>query len=613
MLLTARRPVFAVLLAALLVLAASPAHAEPPLLVVLKQTGERAGLPVCEPDPAAGPVVRILSRGYSGRLIRLYRYEQTYVSRHGGPAPAPAYLLLSNNQGGFPRAGFYLGNVEKRQAGYVDLYRRDNFRPRFGGIDQIFPHELLHVIVAQLAGPPRDQLGQVHAIAVRTNPVTAFQEGFAEHAQVLAIDDVDADPQTARLARDQALERHVEERLAAYRRELTSRIGLTGAARLTFLLWFSGGEQLLRYHAVKANRFALAPSVPARLLATDDPWAAYLLENVLPGQPGDRPRTLPQMLSSEGVVSAFFYRWMTTASIRDRYEDEAFYQQFGVDMRHVDPMENAYLKLFAVLAASKPADTRQLVEAYRVAYPEEATAIDAVVRETFQAERLVAPKPIWIANRAFRVGRSLFDQFRSMPQVHVFDLNAASETDLVAVPGVDLATARAIIAHMPYGDVGDLSRVPGVPPAVAARFGTMSAEMSRAAGGGEEGLSLGRLLRPLIVRAVMWLLVCGLLSAWCYRRVRAVPAWRAALAGAGAALVGLPVGWALGPGPVLQALAAPLLVFAIPGAVWAAVRAAFRARAGAGRGGWAPVGAGGRVLLAWGAAVLPVIVILTPF
>ena len=188
-----------VALVCLLVFAA-PAIGAPPPLVVLTPTGtSQGGLPVLARRPP-GEIDRILSRGFSGRLLRLYALEQEYLRRETGTAPEPAYLLLSTQQGGFPRFGFVLDSAPKPDTGYVDLHHSSTPAGRFGAMDQIFPHELLHIIARQLAGEPRESgANQVHAIGVRTDPVTAFQEGFAEHVQVMCVDDPDAHPATRAL------------------------------------------------------------------------------------------------------------------------------------------------------------------------------------------------------------------------------------------------------------------------------------------------------------------------------------------------------------------------------------------------------------------------------
>jgi hypothetical protein len=80
-----------------------------PLLVVLTDTGKiRDGYPVLRHHPDDARIASVLSRGFSGKILRLYRLEQTYLERAARIRPEPAYLLFSNHQGGFPRFGFYL-------------------------------------------------------------------------------------------------------------------------------------------------------------------------------------------------------------------------------------------------------------------------------------------------------------------------------------------------------------------------------------------------------------------------------------------------------------------------------------------------------------------------
>src|SRR5512133_1737451 len=120
----------------------------PPLLRVLRDTGTtRDGQPVYEAHPDGARYVAALTRGFSGRLLRLYALEQHYLQATRGIEPEPAYLLLSTHMGGFPRFGFFLGTRDKRTAGYVDLTAAREIGGRFGSMDQIFPHELGHVIV----------------------------------------------------------------------------------------------------------------------------------------------------------------------------------------------------------------------------------------------------------------------------------------------------------------------------------------------------------------------------------------------------------------------------------------------------------------------------------
>ena len=201
---------------------APAATAQPARLVVLTPTGViRDGLPVLAPHPSPAAALSVLERGFSGRLLRLYALEQEFLRRKTGSTPESAYLLLSNRQGGFPQVGFHLGDTPKTGVGFVDLHKDSRLAGRFGAADQVFPHELLHVIVRQLAGTPRDSgSNQMHAIGVRTDPVNAFAEGLAETLQILAVDDPDAVEETRALAGNREIADRADRDAARYARDL---------------------------------------------------------------------------------------------------------------------------------------------------------------------------------------------------------------------------------------------------------------------------------------------------------------------------------------------------------------------------------------------------------
>ncbi len=584
---------------------AGPAAAAPaaPLLVVLAETGqERDGLPVYTRHPDAARYEAVLTRGLAGRMLRIYRWEQTFLAARDGLAVGPAYLLMSGNQGGFPRFGFWLDGERKARAGYVDLYRDSNLTGRYGAVDQIFPHELAHVIVRQLAGPaPDGPANQVHAIAVRTDRLTAFNEGFAESFQILAIDDPGAAPETRALAGDTTVLATFGTRLAAYRRALEARWSIAPRALMVFPFWYSQGEQSSRYHDVKANRYARRPEIPERLLARSDRHAAYLLENVLPGAPDDPPKPPARLLASEGAVASLFWRWAADDEIERRYREPAFYARFGVTPGEVPPLENAELKIFAAVAAGAAHDTASLVRAYVAAFPDEAPLVARVLRDRGFGWPLEPPPEIWLANNGFRTGTSLFDQFRAMPRRHTFDLNAASLVDLLTVEGMTRAAAEAILDHAPYASLDGLGGVPEVSPALRARFTAMASAMrSTDTDAMEHSLSLMAVMKPYLYRAIAWLIVCALLGATLYRAARRIWWPRLALNGLGVALVGLAAAWLLMPQAwVAWAPWAPLALFGLPGAVWRLARTRSGQEAG-------------RVLAAWALACLPVWLVVTP-
>lgn len=597
-------------LALLLLSAATPAAAfaqsrtdEPPLLVVLTETGRtRDGLPVLTAHPNPDSDLETLSRGYSGRLLRLYRFEQQFLARGRGIPIEPAYLLRSSNEGGFPRVGFYLDDTPKRGVAYVDLNHRSQTSGRFAAVDQIFPHELLHVIVRQLSGePPEGGANQVHAIGVRTDPIVAFNEGFAEHAQVMAVDDPDAPPDTSALGDNAELISRASRETTAYARALSARWSIATRSRLGFPLWFSQTEQAWRYHAVKANLFAHEAGVPDRLLAAADPYLAYLYENTIPGDAALPIKSPGRLVSTEGFVSALMYRWMTSPDLQGRFRGERFYEAFGVARSAVDPIDNVYLKLFSVLAQDRPHDLVSLVRAYGRTFADEAALVDSLLHDSGLVIPAEAAPEIWLESARLQTGTTLFDQYRAMPRRHTFDLNAASRVDLLGIPGVTPELAQAMMQAAPFSGIDDAARVGGVTPAMLAAMRTMAAGMRRTRAAALEdrvSVNLSRILRPIGVRAVIWLLVAAIAGALGYRLVRRIHAARLALNGLAAAIVALVVAWVFVSAP-WQVIAAPAIVFGVPGALWSFVR----------RRPWTE---GARVIGAWLAAAAPAWLVSQP-
>jgi hypothetical protein len=575
-------------------------------LVILTETGQsRDGVPVLKLHPNPGAIAEVLGRGFSGRLFRLYQYEQEYLRlASSGSKPEPAYLLLSNQVGGFPRFGFYLDNKDKRQAAYVDLLKSGPIRGRFGSMDQIFAHELAHIMVRQLAGESEPGgSNQTHAIGVRTDPRQAFQEGFAEHFQIMAIDDPDADPATRSLAFNASWRKMAEDQALRYRCELQSRWFLPGPTRMGFLVWFSGTEQVWRYFAVKANAFAHEVELPERMIAARDLYPAYLLQNAVPGDLRSPPKSVPVLLSTEGVVSSFFYQWATRESIQQRYRDAEFYARFGTTSAEVSPLENCYLKLFHVLFTSKPADSAALIEGYKSVFPDESGLIDALVQEVLFEQPHQAVPAIWLANRDFQVGTSLFDQYRSLPRLHTFDLNAATPIDLLSVPGMTRSLATLILKNASYSSLQDLRRVPGLPQAMLDQFLEMSREMDRLKSESAENetvLSIGVILKSYAWRALGILVLASAAGALLYRRLRSVRWMRAAANGFAASFLVLTLAWLTTGTDACIAFLFPIFILGFPAVLW---QLAYQRK----------VAGAARVLFAWIAAAIPATLLVYPW
>jgi hypothetical protein len=540
-------------------------------IVILTMTGAtRDGLPVMRLHPEPAATMAVLTRGYSGRLLRLYALEQQYLREKTGISPEPAYLVLSERQGGFARFGFYLEDQKKPDAGWIDLHRSSRLSGRFGAMDQIFPHELLHVIVRQLAGAPRGSgANQIHALGVRTDPVVAFNEGFAEHAQVLSIDDSDAVEDTRALPGRADIRRRAERELAAFARDLTTRWWPIEPSRVRFLLWFGQTEQVQRYHAVKANLFARLPSVPETLL-TRDPYRAYLLQSVMPGPPDGARKPANVALSTEGAVAHLFWKLVTDDSLRRRYRQEEFYAPFGTSRQAVTGFENIYLKVFSVLHEARPSTAAEMLRGWARVHPDDASDVRRIARTALLEQDIPATPEIWLANEALQTGTSLFDQFRALPRVHTFDVNAATPFDWVAVPGVTSDLAARLIADAPYASLGALLASPALSAPLRARMERMAAAMTEVVSQkkeDEETLDVWAIVRGYLLRLSAIVLMATLTGAWLARTAGVRRYWTASLVSATATALVIALAWVI-TSPGWYRAAAPVLLGGVPWAAW---------------------------------------------
>jgi hypothetical protein len=576
---------------------ATPATPDALPIIILSQTGvAQDGTPIVRRASDDERYVKVLTSGFSGRLLRLYALAQRFS--HPERPLQPAYLVLSDTQGGFPRWGFQREGVKYPEAAYVDLHRDKRLTGPPAAIDQIFPHELLHIIVHELAGEmPAGGANQVHAIGVKTDRVVAFNEGFAEHAQIMAIDDPDAAADTRVLAASESRVRGAYANIAAYRRALDARWVIAPRAVAAFPLWFSGAEQVLRYDAVKRNLFAREPKLarPPR-----DLHRAYLLENILPGDVDGPAKSAARMLVTEGVVAALFWRIAAAGALQASRAPEAFYQQFGVRAADLSPIENGYVKLFAAIREGRH-DAAAVVRAYVRLFPRDAEPLDSIVRDVLLGQPLPSAPAIWLWNERFTVGTTVFDQYRRLPRAHAFDINAASETDLLTVPGMSRARARAILARVPVASIDDLRDVDGMTGTLAATLRDMHemALRQQIVEDEEETLSISSILMPYVWRALAVILVCAAASASLYRAVRRARTWRVVLNGIAASLLGLAAAWLAEPVPGVFAFGVPVILFGLP----AASVALWRTRSGR---------AAITVLGAWMLASLPAVLAVTP-
>ena len=230
-------------------------------------------------DETAKRTQAVMSRpaGFSQLVLRLDRRVKRYLLADPGlpvtrrtALEQPAYLFLSDRQGGFPVVHFWLERsdgtlVEMRDVPFVDMVvdERDFVPGSIDGLEQIYAHELGHLMMAALAGPaPRKASTAMHFMTVRTDPWYAFTEGFGEHFQPAALDHYgDEVPASRRDAPASELERFWQPRFA---REQVEGCWIC-PANLRLVWWHGRGEQRLRDAPLRDNLFVHQVALPDAL------------------------------------------------------------------------------------------------------------------------------------------------------------------------------------------------------------------------------------------------------------------------------------------------------------------------------------------------------------
>ena len=460
--------------------------------VIDSQTTDGTSYPVfriADDSHLVRSVYHVLETSFAQQVITLDRCARNLLLDQKPTSPsldlmAPAYLLMSQQEGGFSRHGFWLEDANRKRqlvlAGYVDLVV-DEQSINDGNLEEIFSHELAHQILRELIGKlPSGNARNMHQSMTITDNSTAFDEGYAEHFQPLVRD-------------------------ATTNRTLRALAAGSDSTDLD-LFWISRLDQQLRTDGIKRNVFIHERVVSFATRSDSDLYHQYLDNQTSTTFLNDELRNGQQMMASEGVIATLFYRIVNAPSLRDPYRDVAFYRPFlrsaltVQSLRQtVSPYQNVNLKLFAAMRAASKAITAgtppiiAVVNSYATLFPDEASAIYTVLLQTtrgvtvsqelataFQSashkgrlgeitafrsssraaflllkqiidratrgelslDANLGPE-LWILNPDFKIAPEIWNSDRTLPLT--LNLNTASEVEVMTIPGVDAATAREIV------------------------------------------------------------------------------------------------------------------------------------------------------------------------
>ncbi len=449
-----------------------------------------------ESDTLYKKTISVVNQSFVKEVIDLYIMAQNYLkNRKAIKEIEPVYLALTKKQGGFAKTGFYLlqngAQVDKTKTYYVDIIEGSIVSDvdRLMSFTQLYPHELGHNFLKLLSIASEktnySRNVQMHYFGIVTDYPTAFNEGFAEHFE-----------NASRLnEKNEQIKTGIFNDIENYRTSLNPKIkGFQFDFKLPFRLDFYQSTMLLWYQKLEnLKRFDLAENGNIRFknLSFDSkaPERVILFRNAGVQQDTSKLRNLVQMLSTEGVVSAFFTK-MIQSDLKNNYLDTMFYKRFLSDSLMslsnpksvFTPLQNQYLKTFVVLynyVKLDRTDNSQLtdfIDGYSIVFPAEKNDVKKIFKDVTRLEYTnELPREIWLLTKDVKHTFWVMDQFGLFARpIHTFNLNAAEVEDLLMINGVSKEEAEKIIEYRnikgQIKNLDELKKITGVSGVTAQRI-----------------------------------------------------------------------------------------------------------------------------------------------
>jgi DNA uptake protein ComE-like DNA-binding protein len=446
--------------------------------IVSKVGAAGAAMPILQAAPDSTLRQALLKESVRGTVAFALKLDEQ-AQRAAGQAVQPTWLMLTDEEGGFAKRGFWLresGGDRFVDQPYVALVV-DARSVADGSFEEIFSHELGHVLLRRLI--PRLPAGMSrvrHGSLTMTDDPTAFDEGFAIHFQPLA----------RMLTVNAALKAHDA--------------GLGDKAFTS--LWQSNVDGTLRIDGVRRNWF-----IHRQLLPPGDDDAGARRANSSAFDIGTL-KNGNQMMASEGVAATVFYRALAPQPSVERYA--SFFRALKrLNAQDLQPDSH----LLPLLAQN-----------WIAIDPQQGGRFANILVETTYGATIepALPRATVALAQVGRIGRQevFVEQLKSVrAQMGALTERAAREpaTLLAALgPGLWLATSESLVLNVntaeadqfsaldssladwagkivaereaqgSYGSLSDLTQRVGLPAALAARLSDMTAT----------ALALGTYARP---------------------------------------------------------------------------------------------------------------------
>ena len=225
-------------------------------------------------------------------------------------------------------------------------FRTDWEDIKMSGIEEIFAHELSHLWLNYLGFDiSLSKSNKFHTCTAITDPYMAFSEGLAEHFEIV----------TRNLIDDEGW---------------LDNFWDTG---YDINAWISNRDKQLRYHATINNRFIYHTASPEfndfetynQLHIAHITSSSFVQEKI---------KNSNQMMASEGVIATIFYCMYNHELFKNTFLDDCFYKKFGAEKSNISSDVNLYLKIFYILSKidlSKNKLMTEFIEFYGCEFPNE--------------------------------------------------------------------------------------------------------------------------------------------------------------------------------------------------------------------------------------------------
>lgn len=417
-------------------------------------------------SPIAERIYQIVDSSVISEFLSLHELLQIYLFNTRGKAMEPAYLALTQNQGGLAKQGFVLKNgdehIKKDQSFYVDIIESvgEKDYASLMSITQLYPHELGHIFYRLLSSNDTIEESSknlnIHFFSMMTDYQIAFNEGFAEHMENIArkyernpkiIEGIQAD--TTRIVQQ------AQKAIRGFTRDfkLPFRVGFY---KMSMLAWYQPFEDYKRFAYAYDGR----SKYYNQTIHTGNRQNNLIYRNASVGI-SDQLRNQVQTLATEGVISAFFSTLMET-DLKNRYQSKAFYYPFLKDTTSFNspeqlfsPLQNQFLKYFHVLdryVTLEHSDKAQLIDfidGYLETFPEESATVKSIYQQATGMEyENSLPPQIWLLVKDQSHGILALDAYAGLSvPFYTFELNMAGLEDLMMIETLTQEDAQTILQH----------------------------------------------------------------------------------------------------------------------------------------------------------------------